>query len=354
MATMPATTALPARRTMLRAVAARDPDWDGLFVVAVRTTGIACRPICPSRPAKPENLEFFAALIDAERAGYRRCLRCRPERSTAAPSWWPALTGLLAKAGETHVTDAQLRHAGIDPVAVRRHFRRTHGTTFHIWRRSQRVTKAQHQLREGAMLDEVIIQSGYASHSGFRDAFNRVVGAPPGRARQSETLIAAVVDSPVGPLMMATLESGVVLLEFGDQHRLEEQSARLRRHFDEPLVLGEHRHLDQLRAELGEYFAGTRQTFTVPLVVRGTPFEERVWGALRQIPYGDTCSYVDVAEAIGSPKASRAVGSANGRNRIAIVIPCHRVVNADGKLGGYGGGLWRKKRLLELEGAESS
>lgn len=353
MATM-LTAALPARRTMLRAVAARDPEWDGLFVVAVRTTRIACRPTCPSRPAKPENLEFFGTLAQAEAAGYRRCLRCRPERSAAVPDWWSALTTLLHDAGDRHVSDADLRRAKIDPVAVRRHFHRKHGTTFHAWRRSQRVTKAQHQLREGAMLDEVIVQSGYASHSGFRDAFNRVVGAPPGRARQRETLIAAIIDSPVGPLMTATLDSGLVLLEFGDQQRLEEQSARLRKHFREPLVLGEHRHLDQLRTELEEYFAGARQVFTVPLQVRGTPFEERVWSALQQIPYGKTCSYVDVAEAIGSPKASRAVGSANGRNRIAIVIPCHRVVNADGKLGGYGGGLWRKRRLLELEEGGSS
>jgi AraC family transcriptional regulator of adaptative response/methylated-DNA-[protein]-cysteine methyltransferase len=345
--------ALPARRTMMRAVSRRDPAWDGLFIVAVRTTGIACRPVCPSRPARPENREFFATLADAEAAGYRACRRCHPGQPTPLPAWWGRLTSALEAAGDSRLSDQQLERLDLDPVLIRRYFRRTHGMTFHAWARAQRVTKAQHQLREGAMLDDVIISSGYASHSGFRDAFARIIGSPPGRARAAETILATTFDSPVGPLVAAAVDAGVILLEFGELARLEEQATRLRRRFAGPLVLGEHPHLTRLGSELREYFAGTRREFTVPLVARGTPFEERVWAALQQIPYGTTCSYADVARAIGSPNATRAVGSANGRNRLAIVIPCHRVVNADGKLGGYGGGLWRKKRLLELEAREA-
>ncbi|HQV90737.1 MAG TPA: methylated-DNA--[protein]-cysteine S-methyltransferase [Phycicoccus sp.] len=343
------TTTLPARRTMMRAVTTRDPEWDGLFIVAVRTTGIACRPVCPSRPALPENREFFATLADAEAAGYRPCRRCHPGRPAPPPAWWGRLEAAVAAAHTDRLSDQALADLGLDPVVIRRHFRRTHGMTFHAWARAQRVAKARHRLRGGAMLDEVILTSGYNSHSGFRDAFARVFGVPPGRARSGEAIVANTFDSPVGPLVAATTDEGIILLEFGDLARLEEQAARLRRRFTGPFVVGEHPLLQRLEAELAEYFAGQRRDFTLPLLVRGTPFEERVWAALRAIPYGTTCSYADIARVIGSPNATRAVGSANGRNRLAIVIPCHRVVNADGKLGGYGGGLWRKKRLLELE-----
>lgn len=346
---MPATATLPARRTMMRAVATRDPAWDGLFIVAVRTTGIACRPVCPSRPALPQNREFFATLADAEAAGYRPCRRCHPGRPAPSPPWMERLEAAVASKSSDRLSDQALTDLGLDPVVIRRHFRRTHGMTFHAWARAQRVAKAQHRLRGGAMLDDVILTSGYASHSGFRDAFGRIFGMPPGRARSGEAIVVTTFDSPVGPLVAATTQDGVILLEFGDLARLEAQASRLRRRFVGALVVGDHPHLTHLGEELAAYFAGTLHDFTVPLVVRGTPFEERVWAALRTIPHGTTCSYADVARTIGSPNATRAVGSANGRNRLAIVIPCHRVVNADGKLGGYGGGLWRKKRLLELE-----
>lgn len=346
---MSVTATLPARRTMMRAVTTRDPTWDGLFIVAVRTTGIACRPVCPSRPALPQNREFFATLADAEAAGYRPCRRCHPGRPAPRPVWWGSLEAAAAAGGSDRLSDQALTELGLDPVVIRRHFRRTLGMTFHAWARAQRVAQAQHRLRGGAMLDDVILTSGYASHSGFRDAFGRIFGMPPGRARSGEPIVATTFDSPVGPLVAATTDEGVMLLEFGDLARLEEQAARLRRRFVGPLVVGDHPHLTHLGEELDAYFAGTLHEFTVPLVVRGTPFEELVWSALGNIPHGTTCSYADIARAIGSPNATRAVGSANGRNRLAIVIPCHRVVNADGKLGGYGGGLWRKKRLLEME-----
>jgi AraC family transcriptional regulator of adaptative response/methylated-DNA-[protein]-cysteine methyltransferase len=158
------------------------------------------------------------------------------------------------------------------------------------------------------------------------------------------------IDSPLGPLLAGACPDGVCLLEFSEPGRLEAQLAALKRRLGRAMTAGGRAHLNLLRRELADYFAGRLTRFTVPLVVRGTPFQERVWAELRRIPYGETRSYVQVACAIGAPSASRAVGRANGRNRIAIVIPCHRVVNQDGTIGGYGGQRWRKETLLRLEG----
>ena len=157
------------------------------------------------------------------------------------------------------------------------------------------------------------------------------------------------IASPVGPLIAGATDAGLCFLEFSDRRMLEGQFEALRKRLAAPLVPGRHRWLDVLRSQLDEYFAGQRRRFDLPLVIRGTPFQEQVWRALLEIPYGATWSYRDVATRIGQAGATRAVGTANGMNRIAIVIPCHRVVNADGKLGGYGGGVWRKQFLLDLE-----
>lgn len=348
---MPETSTLPSRRTLLRAVANRDPSWDGLFIVAVSSTGIACRPTCPSRPARPEHLQFYASLDQARQAGYRPCLRCKPDQQDATPRWWASAVELAERAGVARLADRDFREAGIDPVRLRRYARRRHGMTFHEWIRTHRVATAQRRLRNGEPLDRVIVESAWESHSGFRDAFRKVAGRTPGRSREAEPIAVEEWQSPLGPLVLAAVDAGVCLLEFGDPRRVERQAAALHRWFGGPIVRESHPHVRTLRTELTEYFAGARRRFTVPLVLRGTPFELATWNALRDIPYGRTVSYADIARAIDNPGAVRAVGSANGRNRIAIVVPCHRVVNANGDLGGYGGGLWRKKRLLELEGS---
>ena len=350
---MQTATALPSRRTLLDAVTRRDAAWDGIFIVGIKTTGIACRPSCPSRPARPENRQFFATLDEAVHAGFRPCLRCKPEQVASEPGWWARLLEFVDAAGTTRVSDDVLDANGFDPVRVRRHCRREFGMTFHAWLRARRLAAAQQRLRDGDALDRVIIDSAWESHSGFRDAFSRLVGAPPGRARDTEPVMAATCVTPLGTMVAAAVDEGVVMLEFGDIARLTQSAPTLRRWFHGPVVAGEHPHLPALLAQLDEYFAGTRRDFTVPLVLRGTPFELSVWNALRTIPYGTTCSYGDIARTVANPRAVRAVGSANGRNRLAIVVPCHRVVNTGGKLGGYGGGLWRKVRLLEIEGVQA-
>jgi AraC family transcriptional regulator of adaptative response/methylated-DNA-[protein]-cysteine methyltransferase len=187
---------------------------------------------------------------------------------------------------------------------------------------------------------------GVASLAGFQEAFGRLFGG----GSETPGLQAAWFATPLGPMVGAASEAGVCFLEFSDRQRLESQVVTLGRRFGPGVVPGDSRHLARLRTELDAYFAGRLREFSVPLVYPGTPFEVRVWEALRTIGYGATRSYLDIARSLGDPGAMRAVGGANGRNRIAVVIPCHRVVNHGGRgLGGYGGGLWRKERLLALE-----
>jgi AraC family transcriptional regulator of adaptative response/methylated-DNA-[protein]-cysteine methyltransferase len=226
--------------------------------------------------------------------------------------------------------------------------------TFQAYCRARRLGDAFRQIKGGSSVSNVIDQSGFESESGFRAAFGRAFGAAPGAAAAGEAVVLEWIASPVGPLVAGATGEGVCLLEFSDRRMLEAQLETLRRRLGAPLVPGRNRWLDALRRQLGEYFAGQRKGFDLPLVIRGTPFQEQVWRTLLTIPYGETWSYRDVAARIGQPGATRAVGTANGMNRIAIVIPCHRVVNADGRMGGYGGGLWRKQFLLDLERGQRS
>jgi AraC family transcriptional regulator of adaptative response/methylated-DNA-[protein]-cysteine methyltransferase len=211
------------------------------------------------------------------------------------------------------------------------------------------LSRAFTNIRNGSPLDDTIFQSGYESHSGFRDAFGKVFGCPPGNCRDRSCVFLAWVPSPLGPLVTGATDEGVCLLEFTDRKMLEAQFETVRKLFQLPVVPGTNQHLERLQDELARYFAGTLRSFSVPLVYPGTAFQRRVWEQLLLVPYGETRSYHEMASAVGNPAAVRAVGRANGLNRLAIVIPCHRIVNKNGDLGGYGGGLRRKQYLLNLE-----
>lgn len=341
--------ALPARAEMERAFLAGDASYDGIFITGVRTTGIFCRPSCRARKPKIENVEFFGTVREALFAGYRPCLRCKPLEGESTPDWLAPLLQAVDQEPNRRFKDAELRSFGVDPARVRRFFLDRYGMTFHAYCRGRRLAGAIKQLRDGDALDDVALGTGWDSHSGFRDAFTRTFGLPPGRAGDAACVVTTAVETPFGPMIAGATDDGICLLEFSDRRMLEAQLKRLGSLLRQPMIPGEHRYLAQLQEELSSYFAGALQTFTVPLVYRGTPFEERVWRELVRIPYGETISYAQLAERVSSPGAQRAVGRANGMNRIAIVIPCHRVVNADGRLGGYGGGLWRKNWLLNLE-----
>lgn len=345
---------LPPRREMERAFFDGDASYDGLFVTAVRTTGIFCRPSCTARKPLPSNIEFFGSVREALFAGYRPCRRCDPARPPgAAPEWVKLLLERVEAEPARRLHDDDLRRLGVEPARARRYFVAHYGMTFHAYCRGRRLAGALRQLRGGEALDEVALGTGWDSHSGFRDAFTRTFGTPPGRGRGAACVLTASIETPLGPMIAGATDEGLCLLEFTDRRMLEAQVSRLQRLLRSPLVPGDHPLLARTREELERYFAGSLTAFTVPLVLRGTPFEERVWRELMRIPAGTTMSYAGLAARVESPGAQRAVGRANGMNRIAIIIPCHRVVNSDGKLGGYGGGLWRKHWLLEHEKAAS-
>jgi len=340
---------LPPVKEMERAYLSRDASYDGLFFLGVRTTGIFCRPTCPARKPKPANVEYFPSAREAMIAGFRPCKRCRPTHAGDEPAWARGLLDELDHSPTARITDADLRERGIDPTTARRHFQRRFGMTFQAYARSMRLGGALAQIREGAEIDDVVFESGYESHSGFRDAFVRVFGRAPGASRGQESISLSWIKSPLGPLVAGATSAALCLLEFTDRRMLEGQLAALRKRFGHPALPRRTPLLERLDEELRLYFLGKLKRFSVPLAYPGTPFQERVWRELLRIPYGETRSYEEIAVALGSPDAQRAVGRANGLNRIAIVIPCHRVVNKDGGLGGYGGGLRRKQYLLDLE-----
>jgi AraC family transcriptional regulator of adaptative response/methylated-DNA-[protein]-cysteine methyltransferase len=340
---------LPAREEMERAYQLSDASYDGVFYLGVRTTGVFCRPSCPARKPKPENVEFFAQPADALFAGYRPCLRCRPLAGDEAPPWVGPLIDRIEREPSVRIRERELIEMGVEPARVRRYFLTRYGLTFQAYCRARRLGRAFERIRGGEALDEAVFETGYESHSGFREAFRKAFGQPPGRSARASFIRLAWLETPLGPMIAGATDAGVCLLEFTDRRMLEHQLATIQRRFQAALAPAEHPHLATLQRELGEYFAGTRRAFSAPVDAPGTPFEERVWRALLEIPYGETRSYADIAALVGSPAAVRAVGRANGMNRIAIVIPCHRVLNKNGDLGGYGGGLWRKRRLLHIE-----
>lgn len=340
------TRSLPPVTEMRRAYLKSDPSYNGIFWLGVRTTGIFCKPACTARKPLPQNVEFFASVKDATFAGYRPCKRCQPLAADGTPPGWVRRLLDRVDAGQ-RLREWDLRKMGIEPARARRHFQQHYGMSFHAYQRGRRMGQAFTEIRQGAGVDRAALNHGYASASGFREAFGKLFGQPPREA--TGCVVLSWYESPLGPLVLGATDEAVCLLEFSDRRMLETQFKVLRKRLSAALVPGDNAHLKALKRELAGYFAGTRKDFSVPLAYPGTPFQEKVWANLLKIPYGETRSYEDLARAVQSPKAVRAVGTANGCNRIAIVIPCHRVVNKGGKLGGYGGGLWRKQWLLDLE-----
>ena len=335
---------------MYQALRRRDSTYDGVFYVAVRSTGVFCRPICPARKPHARNVEFFATASAVLAAGYRPCKRCRPlELHGRPPAWVDRLLGDIARCPDGRFTDEDLRARSVEPARARRYFKENYGMTFHAYHRAQRMGMALADLRRGDDLSEVGLRHGFDSDSGFRDAFSRTFGRPPGRARNMPCLFAHWLDTPLSGMLAVAGDDGLCMLEFLDRRGLQNELARLRRRSGAAIVPGDNSHLAQIADELARYFDGTLTSFSVPVVLHGTPFQREVWSQLREIPHGQTSSYARLAAAIGRPGAQRAVGRANGENCLAIIVPCHRVVRSDGTLCGYGGGLWRKKWLLEHE-----
>jgi AraC family transcriptional regulator of adaptative response/methylated-DNA-[protein]-cysteine methyltransferase len=337
---------------MLTAVRRRDRSYDGLFVIAVRTTGIFCRLGCPARPPRSGNIEFYPSSAEAFRAGYRPCKRCTPLAAPGqAPAWLAPLLDRVERDPARRWRDADLREIDLEPSRVSRWFKTHHGMTFHAYSRARRLGSALGRIQSGSTVSRAALEAGYDSLSGFNAAFLRFAGGSPTGRKDAPVVHVVRLDTALGPMIAASAGDAIVLLEFVDRRMLPTQFARLRRRLRCVFDPRESRVIARLRVQLAEYFAGQRTQFDLPLEPVATPFQARVWNVLRGIPAGTTWSYADVARAIGSPSSVRAVAKANGDNPIAILVPCHRVIGTNGHLTGYGGGLWRKRRLLELEGA---
>ena len=341
---------LPPSETMYRALVDRDSSFEGIFFIGVRTTGIFCRPTCTAKKPARENVDFFATPTEALGGGYRPCLRCHPmDPQQRSPKLIERLRSEVERAPGGRLTDKELAAMSIDPSTARRQFKRHYGMTFQAYHRARRLGLALGDVRRGGRVDEARNGSGFESESGFREAFTKIFGEPPTTAKTRAPLFAERIDTPLGPMIAVADEQGLRLLEFIDRRATERELSILRKRLGTNVVPGEHRYLTATRQQLADYFSGKKLEFDIPLAPIGSTFQLHAWKILQSIQVGETRSYSWMAKQLGDENARRAVGRANGTNMICIVIPCHRVIRADGTLCGYGGGLWRKKWLLDHE-----
>lgn len=336
------------------AVKRRDTSYEGLFFLGVKTTGIFCRPGCRARTPKPENVIFFPNPEEAILNGFRPCKVCHPmEPAQGTPSYIESLIEDLNQDPYLRIRDQDLRDRGLEPAKVRRWFKKHHGMTFQGYQRMLRINTAFKKLEEGSSVTHTAYEVGFESLSGFNDRYQSVFGGSPGKSNDKQVLNIKRLATPLGPMYACASKAGLCLLEFTNRRMLETEFADLEKRLDAVILPGENSHIDQVESELREYFEGKRQQFDVALDTPGSPFLIEVWEELKRIPFGQTRSYGEQAQLLGNPKAVRAVASANGKNRIAIVIPCHRVIGKDGSLTGYAGGLARKRWLLNHERVQS-
>ena len=326
----------------------KNADYDGVFYVGVTTTGVFCRVTCTARKPKFEHCQFYPSTQAALDAGFRPCKRCHP-LETETPAFVQQLIDAVDAQPERKWRAADFQPFHTDISTVRRHFKRRFGLTFAEYVRARRMGLAVVQLQAGAAVIDAQIASGYESGSGFRDAFARLIGAPPTGAAARCLLYTHWFETRLGLMLAVGDEEHLLLLEFAHRRRLEREIAWLRRKTGAALVPGSSAPLRHIEAELRAYFAGQLRVFSTPIRQIGSPFQMTVWSALQTIPYGETVTYSAIAAHIAKPTAVRAVGNANGANPLAIIVPCHRVIGADGALTGYGGGLPRKRWLLNHE-----
>ena len=330
----------------------KNPDFEGVFWMGVKTTGIFCRPTCTARKPKRENVEFFPTAKEAILKGYRPCKVCKPlENPDETPEYIQNILEELRLDPSLKFKDFDLVERGVEPATVRRWFQKNHGMTFHAFQRMFRLNTAFKKIQQGENIMETAYDSGFESLSGFNDSFKSIFGVSPKNSKDQRIIDLKRIETPIGTMYAAAVEEGICMLEFTDRKMLETEFKDLAKSLDATIVQGENPHFKTLEKELAEYFAGSRTEFTVPLSPVGTEFQKSVWKVLLKIPYGETWNYKKQSEVLGDVKKVRAVANANGMNKISILIPCHRVIGSNGTLTGYGGGIWRKQKLLELEKA---
>lgn len=325
---------------------------DSGFFYGVTSTGIYCRPNCPSRRPKPENVRFFPSAEEAEHSGFRACLRCRPQRAVAGPT--AAITQVCRYLEDHFAEEIDLaglaRVAGLSRFHLLRVFREATGMTPRSYASLCRVRALKEGLRTGATVTRAMNDAGFGSSSRLYEKSSRELGMTPRAYRNGGMGVRiryTVVASPLGRMLVAATQKGVCAIQFGDS--VEALEEILRGEF--PLAELENEPVPMLEwaAELNAHLTGERRELRLPLDIQATVFQRRVWEVLQQIPYGETRTYAQIAELAGRPKAVRAVGTACGANPVAVAIPCHRAVRTGGGLGGYRWGLARKVQLLEAE-----
>lgn len=328
----------------------RDEAYLGSFYVGVKTTGIFCISTCRARKPKFENVDFYTEVKDVLNHGFRPCEICKPTENANTPTEevLKALE-LLKTHSKEKIKDYQLRENGISPENLRRWFKKHYGITFHAYQRMLRINNAYQELKNGKKVTASALDNGYDSLSGFGYTFKKVTGKAPKNSQDHNIILLQRFTTPLGPMFAGATEKGLCMLEFVDRKMLESEFKDLQKRLNATILLGENDHIKQTIRELGEYFEGKRKEFTVPLDTPGSDFQNSVWSELLNVPYGETRSYQAQTNAIGNPKAIRAVATANGMNRISIIIPCHRIIGKNGELRGYGGGLERKRWLLDHE-----
>lgn len=341
---------LPEHDDMYDSLLRREPGMDGVFYVAVKTTGIFCRPVCPSRMPLRQNVEFFATVAEAIEAGYRACKRCRPlEGPGSVPGEISALAEAVRADPSQSWTAAELRDRGRDPATVRRKFARYYGQSFAAYVRAQRLSQASERLARGTPVIDAQLEAGFESGSGFREAFARYFRTAPSKQASVSVFAYDWMETPLGSMLAIADHSGLRMLEFVERKSLRENLDRFRRSENAILLPQPSPVLDEIRSELDAYFAGECLEFRSCVAPAGTPFQQSVWDELRRLRPGETETYAGLAGRIGRPAAVRAVANANANNRLALILPCHRIVGSDGSLTGYAAGIWRKQWLLDHE-----
>ena len=326
----------------------RDRRWDGKVIGAVTTTGIYCKPSCPARRPKREHVQFYPDAAAARAAGYRSCLRCKPDEVGRDREAVARAASLIEQAEEPPRLEALALAVGYAPHHFQRLFTREMGVSPAAYARGLRAGRAQSNLRKDKSVTEAIYDSGYAAPSRFyADAKDRL-GMTPSAWRdggRGETIRFAMLDTPLGQMLVAATSKGICRLTF------DEDVAALKRRFPNAEIKPADTAMASLISGVMKAIETPTAVHDLPIDVAGTAFQEAVWRELRKIPAGETRSYADIAAIIGVPGAVRAVGTANGSNPVAVLVPCHRVIRSDGTLGGYAGGLDRKRKLLAAEGA---
>ena len=331
----------------------RDGAAAGRFYYGVKTTGVYCRPGCTSRLPLRRNTAFYETTAAAEAAGLRPCKRCRPTEESSASRHLAAIEkacGLL-RTSETIPTLAELADAaGVSPYHFHRVFKQITGTTPRDYARTHRLGNFAQKLDAGETVTEAIYAAGFGSSSRVYEAAPAALGMTPGARRkggEGETIRFATVATPLGWALVAATEKGVVMTALGDDP--ERLAATVRRRFPAAEFAAEDRTLKDWAERIVRFITAPQHTLDLPLDIRGTAFQARVWRALQKIPLGRTATYSEIARKLGQPTAVRAVARACATNDLAIVVPCHRVVRADGDLAGYRWGLERKRELIARE-----